>query len=220
MNQLVELLQQHSFANILPPEFQHGKRYIFDLSSEHSDFIGINDLPSMIHHTQVLMSQHNAIVGIGRYGEKRRLYEDKVLFNEGHEARNIHLGLDITAPIGTPIHAPMDGIVHSFANNQKAGDYGPTIILQHTIEDHTFYTLYGHLNEASLDNLLVNALIKMGEPFAAIGHSKENGGWPPHLHLQIIHHIGAHQGDYPGVCSETEQDHFLNNCPDPSVILG
>jgi hypothetical protein len=40
--------------------------------------------------------------------------------------------------------AALDGRVHSFQNNDSLGNYGPTIILEHQVEDLTFYTLYGH----------------------------------------------------------------------------
>ena len=50
-----------------------------------------------------------------------------------------------------PIHAALDGTIHSFQNNTALGDYGPTIILSHEIEGFKFHTLYGHLSEASLN---------------------------------------------------------------------
>jgi len=47
----------------------------------------------------------------------------------------------------------------------------------------------------------------------------ENGQWPPHLHFQVIIDMENWRGDYPGVCSLPEKEKFLNNCPDPDLIL-
>ncbi|MEP6913389.1 MAG: response regulator, partial [bacterium] len=46
-----------------------------------------------------------------------------------------------------------------------------------------------------------------------------NGDWPPHLHFQIIEDMRVHEGDYPGVCSISERAKYLNNCPNPDLIL-
>ena len=51
--------------------------------------------------------------------------------NEVDEWRTIHLGMDLFIQEGSPVFAPLDGIVHSFANNNRKHDYGPTIILEH-----------------------------------------------------------------------------------------
>jgi len=54
------------------------------------------------------------------------------------------------APAGTPVFAPLGGVVHAFADNSAPLDYGPVIILRHDVNGVTFYTLYGHLSRASL----------------------------------------------------------------------
>jgi murein DD-endopeptidase MepM/ murein hydrolase activator NlpD len=54
------------------------------------------------------------------------------------EERNIHIGLDLWIDAGTPVFSALDGRVHSFQNNDSLGNYGPTIILEHQVEDLTF----------------------------------------------------------------------------------
>jgi murein DD-endopeptidase MepM/ murein hydrolase activator NlpD len=115
--------------------------------------------------------------------------------------------------------APLDGIVHSFAFNNRFGDYGATIILTHLLVGFTFYTLYGHLSLHSIKNLREGGLVKKGEVFAEFGIPAENGSWPPHLHFQLILDIGEWKGDYPGVCKFSEKEAWLTNCPDPDTIL-
>ncbi len=48
----------------------------------------------------------------------------------------------------------------------------------------------------------------------------ENGGWPPHLHFQVILDLFDEQGNYPGVCRASEWDVWRAICPNPNLILG
>ena len=59
----------------------------------------------------------------------------------------------------------------------------------------------------------------MGETIGHFGAANENGNWPPHLHFQIILNMGNYNGDYPGVCKRSEREEYLQNCPDPDIIL-
>ena len=75
-----------------------------------------------------------AAIGIGCYDEVRGVYTSPAFSkpgNDGPSARTVHLGLDLFAPPGTPVFAPLDGVVHSVADNAHPLDYGPTIVLEH-----------------------------------------------------------------------------------------
>jgi murein DD-endopeptidase MepM/ murein hydrolase activator NlpD len=52
--------------------------------------------------------------------------------------KNATYGLDLWIKAGTPILAALDGTLHSFNFNAGFGDYGPTIILEHNVENQTF----------------------------------------------------------------------------------
>jgi murein DD-endopeptidase MepM/ murein hydrolase activator NlpD len=156
----------------------------------------------------------------GGYGEKRDLYRRSEVFADSSAYRNIHLGVDFWLPTGTPIAAPLPGVVHSFADNDSPGDYGPTIVLEHYIGNQTIYSLYGHLSRGSLVGLKEGRIVARGETFATLGAPFENRDWPPHLHFQLINDMEGKQGDYPGVCSEKEQERYLANCPDPLAFFG
>ena len=54
---------------------------------------------------------------------------------------------------------------------------------------------------------------------AEFGISMENGHWPPHLHFQLIIDMLHYNGDYPGVCSPSEKEKYLENSPDPELVL-
>lgn len=156
--------------------------------------------------------------GIGGYNEDRVMYKRSKIF-DGEEVRSIHLGIDIWAAAGTKVYAPIGGMVHSFAFNDNFGDYGATIILQHQIDTVVFHTLYGHLSLKDIAPLHEGMYISRGEMVGHFGEPSENGDWPPHLHFQIIDDMRINKGDYPGVCSITEREKYLSNCPDADLIL-
>jgi murein DD-endopeptidase MepM/ murein hydrolase activator NlpD len=156
-------------------------------------------------------------IGFGGYLEHRLIYEAYENFNTSSaDFRNIHLGMDFWTKAGTPVFAPLEGEVHSFRVNQGAGNYGPTIILYHPKEE--IFSLYGHVSIADLVPLEIGKPIAVGQLLCHLGISLENGGWPPHLHFQLIRNMQEFQGDYPGVCSKRDLPFYANNCPDPSKI--
>lgn len=160
--------------------------------------------------------------GIGGYGEHRTVYSSSAVFDAdipGEEPRRLHLGTDIWGKPYSAVMAPLNGIVHSFAFNNRMGDYGATIILSHSLGEKYFYTLYGHLSLNSLKNLQEGDRIGEGQVFAEFGIPSENGQWPPHLHFQIILDIGNWKGDYPGVCKFSEKEKWMANSPDPDLLL-
>ncbi len=155
-----------------------------------------------------------AKIGVGGYLEHRIIYEAHENFaTASADFRNIHLGVDFWAQAGTPVFAPLAGEVHSFQVNPGSGNYGPTIILFHPSLG--IYSLYGHLAEQDLEGLSVGMPIAAGQLLCHLGESNENGGWPPHLHFQLIRDMQGYSGDYPGVCSQRDLAYFASNCPDP-----
>ena len=189
--------------------------------------INLSDTEKFCKYINNLLENAHAKFGIGGYNELRILYSRSTLFDndinkknsEAEEPRRLHLGVDIWGKEGTEIFAPLDGIVHSFAFNNNLGDYGATIILAHQLEAVSFFTLYGHLSYADLQNIHERDYVKRGEQFAHFGNPEENGNWPPHLHFQFIENIENYKGDYPGVCKFSERENYLLNCPDPDLIL-
>ena len=167
------------------------------------------------------LSRASARYGTGGYNEHRGVYAPSSVFDgtAGGEPRRLHLGIDIWGQHGTAVMAPLDGIVHSFAFNNRAGDYGGTIILAHRVGQLHFHTLYGHLSLASLGNLQEGAVIRGGDIVGSFGIPRENGGWPPHLHFQVITDMKGWKGDYPGVCKFSERAAWLENSPDPAPLI-
>lgn len=159
-------------------------------------------------------------ITIGRYDEDRKGMYTQELF--GGE-RTIHVGLDIGAPAKTSIYAFFDGKIHSFADNDQDGSYGPTIITEHSIQINGVLTplwvLHGHLSRSSLQGLTVGERILQGQEIGKMGDENENGGWPPHVHIQLCL-SEPKQPDLPGVVTPEDRDQALLDYPDPRHILG
>ena len=83
--------------------------------------------------------------GVGRYDEHRR-----GMYPDGFDGRTVHMGIDLGCPAGTPVHAFADGRLLHQQDNAAPGDYGPTLVTEHTLDGHPIYLLLGHLTRASL----------------------------------------------------------------------
>jgi murein DD-endopeptidase MepM/ murein hydrolase activator NlpD len=214
----------HTYHPIVAFDSQHDRLMQLDLTDNNKELsdelLANNDL--FTHWVNEQLQQANARYAIGGYNELRTIYRVSKVFNgdaPGEEPRRLHLGTDIWGKPGTPVMAPLDGLVHSFAFNDQHRDYGATIILSHAFNGTCFYTLYGHLSLASIKNLREGDRVNKGDTIAAFGIPLENGHWPPHLHFQLINDIGNWSGDYPGVCKFSEKERWLSNSPDPDTIL-
>ena len=118
----------------------------------------------------------------------------------------IHLGMDLFAEAGTPVYAPIAGNVQAFANNASPQDYGPMVILKHHTNDGQSFYVYGHLSVESLARFSVGKKIATGEQLGTIGAQDVNGGWPTHLHLQIILDPLELDCDFPGVVRASQRE--------------
>ena len=215
-----------TFAPVLGVDLRAAPPVVLDLSVASPLVSGDpseNAEPKLTPRIDAAMRAANARIGIGRYDEPRLLYTAPFFCgaDPASERRTIHIGLDLFAPAGTPVHAPLDATIHAFADNAVPQDYGPVIILRHEMEDGgAFYTLYGHLSRASLRGLAIGRRIERGEQFAALGAPDENVGWTPHLHLQIITDLLDLDTDFPGVAPASQRNVWRSLSPDPNLLVG
>jgi murein DD-endopeptidase MepM/ murein hydrolase activator NlpD len=224
--ELVQLLKAHAaeFVPVVPFDPAIDKLAHMDMTISNKKLSPemLNDIHAFNEFITLELKIKSARYGIGGYAEHRTIYSGSPVFDAASpddEPRRFHLGIDIWGQPLTPVITPINGIVHSFGNNDNFGDYGATIILVHNIEGTSFYTLYGHLSLNSIKNIREGDRFNKGDVLGEFGIPSENGHWPPHLHFQVINNIGAWQGDYPGVCKFSEREAWLANCPDPDLIL-
>lgn len=193
-----------------------------DLSSDNDKLNEeiVNDIYLFEAFINAALSEQRADFLVGGYLEYRTLYGRSEVFNgkDENNIRRLHIGLDIWGAAGTPVFAPLEGTIHSIADNDTKGDYGATIILKHEIEGIEFHSLYGHLSKQDL-HYKRGDKVKGGDLLAHFGNHDENGYWPPHLHFQLIRDMQGLEGDYPGVCSVNDKVFYQLNCPDPTIML-
>ena len=214
-------------ASLFDADLRTAPSIVLDLSVG-SEFLGADpresETPALTRKISALMEEAKVSIGVGRYDEARLLYTSPLFGADAsplEERRTIHLGMDLFAEPGTSIHAPLDGAIHTLANNTAPLDYGPLVILQHDAGDAgAFFTLYGHLDKESLARLKIGQRIARGEKFARIGTSKENGGWAPHLHFQIILDLLDLDANFPGVAYASQRAVWTSLSPDPNLLVG
>lgn len=85
-----------------------------------------------------------------------------------------HTGIDLRAPLGTPIRATADGRVVSVGFN---GDFGLSIEIDH---GYGYSTYYAHANDAVVRS---GQSIRRGDVIAHVGHSGRTTG--NHLHYEV-----------------------------------
>ncbi len=87
-----------------------------------------------------------------------------------------HKGMDISAPIGTPINAPSNGVV-IYAGTDP--EYGATIIIRHK---RGITTSYGHLDKILVEQ---GEDVTRGKLIGFVGNSGKSTG--PHLHYEVVY---------------------------------
>jgi murein DD-endopeptidase MepM/ murein hydrolase activator NlpD len=90
------------------------------------------------------------------------------------DAMEVHSGIDIGAPRGTPVIAPAPGTV-VYAGSHA--EYGVTLIIDH---GNDIKTLYGHLTRVGV---AAEQKVERGQVMAYTGNTGRSSG--PHLHYEI-----------------------------------
>ncbi|MEO6537372.1 MAG: aminotransferase class III-fold pyridoxal phosphate-dependent enzyme, partial [Ferruginibacter sp.] len=222
-----DLFPGEQFSMIQQPDLSIGSLFLGNFGSYQND-------SNFLFKIQQLKAAHPATLFAGGYLETRPVYSTdafKIESNNGPEYRTYHLGIDFWLKANTPLHAVCDGEIVCCINNMAYKDYGPTIIIKHTItpagaptnpnesQHYFFYTLYGHLSRQSLRHFNIGDAIKKGERIGFIGNENENGNWPSHLHFQIMFDLLGYDNNFPGVCSPAQLQVWSSICPDPGIFF-
>lgn len=104
------------------------------------------------------------------------------LYSGGSEVTD-HFGIDVHAPLGTPVLAAASGRV--IASHWEPG-YGHRIEVDHGIDGkgHSAQTNYVHLQKRLVR---VGDQIKQGQQIATLGATGLTAGGFPHLHFEVLY---------------------------------
>lgn len=119
----------------------------------------------------------------GGYLENREyIWRDSYLKESG---RFIHLGIDFNVPEGTKVATDNDAeIIIVDDDKDHDGGWGPAVILKPKLKIcPEMLLIYAHLRNVKCK---AGDLLNKGEIFAEVGSPPHNGGWYPHLHVQVI----------------------------------
>lgn len=212
-------LRNLQFHPVLGYGFKKNDFMDLDLSVNNDEIRNLDVVEGLDQYIKSKLKLADKKVAIGGYAEERDFYWSSPLFKSEAEKRTIHLGVDLWTEPLQMVYAPLDAIVYGVNYNNLPLDYGYTIVLKHSMANNTFYSLYGHLSDKGIDKIRVGQQITKGQEFCYIGYPETNGGWAPHLHLQLILDMENNMDDYPGVCTKTSQGHYLKNCPNPQALI-
>jgi murein DD-endopeptidase MepM/ murein hydrolase activator NlpD len=161
-----------------------------------------------------------ATYGLGLYAEDRTVYETPQFADAASpERRTVHLGIDVFAPAGTPVRAPLAGVVETVAYNADPLDYGNTLFLRHEVGGLRFWTLYGHLAGTLPGLCRPGQAVAAGQVVAHLGDWHENGGWAAHLHFQVISSLLSQRENFFGVGHRSLWPVWTAISPDANLLL-
>jgi murein DD-endopeptidase MepM/ murein hydrolase activator NlpD len=93
----------------------------------------------------------------------------------------MHWGIDLAAPLGTPIYAAADGVV---LRAGPASGYGNAVYIQDADGN---VEIYGHMKYY---DVAAGDVVSAGDQIAKVGNQGQSTG--PHLHFEI--HVGGMSG--------------------------
>ncbi|WP_156251955.1 M23 family metallopeptidase [Pseudactinotalea terrae] len=105
----------------------------------------------------------------------------KLTSQYGYRWGGMHEGLDMAAPLGTPIHAAAAGEV-TYVGYGLGGRSGMIIVLKHEVDGEIFWTWYIHMYP---DGIFVEQgqSVAAGEVIGEVGSYGNSTG--PHLHFEV-----------------------------------
>ncbi|MFT3792357.1 MAG: aminotransferase class III-fold pyridoxal phosphate-dependent enzyme [Rudaea sp.] len=168
-------------------------------------------------------AEHGIVLGVGAWGEARTVYTSDFFRSRFIEAqrRDRHLGLDLFMPAGTKLYCPLAGVVRSVEIEDEPLGYGCAVAIDHAADDcPAFTTLWGHLAREAVARLEPGDRIEAGGLVGEIGTPAENGGWAPHLHLQISTDPALAARDIPGAGEARYLGVWSELFPNPADLVG
>lgn len=166
------------------------------------------------------LQRTGASVGIGRHDETRfapDAYRSIGVEQPVAELATVHLGTDLFVSAGTPVHAPLAGVVHALA---VQGDEACAVLHHAPAGVPDFFTLYRHLAADGVAALAQGRQVEHGEVIGKVAASEQNGGEPAHVHFQIALDLLDLGAGFPRQAPVAERAAWTALSPDPNLILG
>lgn len=143
-------------------------------------------LPGSATPTQAVTALPSQVLGQVRAGGVFPVFGEAATFTDDYAAARPgtgwHHGIDIYAPIGTPVLAVADGTIFSVGVNTLGGNR----LWLRDAAGTTYY--YAHLS-AYVPGLADGVSVRAGQVIAFVGNTGQAITTPPHLHFEI------HPGD-------------------------
>lgn len=162
-------------------------------------------------------------LGIGPWGEARTVYAGEMFVSRLVEntRRTHHLGLDLFMAAGTKVFTPVAATVVSVEIEQDPLGYGCLIALRHEPEGcPPFVSLWGHMAHEAMGRIKAGDRLEAGALVGEMGAPKENGGWAPHLHLQLSVDTSLSATEILGVGEPQYLDVWAELFPDARTFAG
>jgi peptidoglycan LD-endopeptidase LytH len=137
--------------------------------------------------------------------------EDRSVVWRGHyhqPGHTIHLGVDFYVPAGTKVHMPCAGnLCHSFQDPDQNGGWGGKLIFRIG----KIYLVLGHLTDIVSD---IGVTCFEGTVVGSVADHTINGGWSPHLHVQLMTKYDPDVDGYAAMYEDIKRDF-----PNPNSIV-
>jgi peptidoglycan LD-endopeptidase LytH len=194
-----------------------GEAHLFRFSGAGAMRYAVDDHRRFARQIEEELRAANRSWGIGAYLENRSIllrdYPQMI-----SEKRVYHAGVDLMAPTGTRVHAPLAGVIDAHGFDAGLGNYGAYLRLRHEVAERHFYSFYGHLDGASRRQ--IGEAVEAGEIIAELGQGEDAGGWFPHLHLQILSPRAVEEGmTLVGYIAEAMLDEVDRYFPSPWPLI-
>lgn len=164
--------------------------------------------------------RHQTDYSFGGWMESRSVLWQGSYLDE--DERHIHLGVDYNVPEGTGISVHRSSsVIRVDDDHPEAHGWGNRVIVHDQQAD--VMVVFAHLDTPV--GIRIGDTLEPGHIFAKVGDPSKNGGWFPHLHVQLIKPDYYHfllkndLRDLDGYGKVEDINFLKSNFPDPTAYL-